>query len=289
MQLVAPPVDLWPWIEGGVIVQAPAALRRSCFPGRVTSQLVVRLSGRVRLEDQPGDCAGQRLATSSFIGASAAPTRFLHEGQVAAVGLILRPEAVAGWLGPIGAELAHRVLALDDLLGPRWALVEDAVLHADDDRQRLAILFDALRRAVQHHPRQDERRRQALRLQHEVGVGLGPAHPVDGADQASPPRHLGQRQLQRHFSSTFGLSPKQFQTLCRLRTALHGAVRNADQAAGQGAALAQDAGYCDQSHLARDLRRLAGAPLTELLRQARPAADGFPGEHWPLTIGAAAS
>ena len=58
--------------------------------------------------------------------------------------------------------------------------------------------------------------------------------------------------------------------------ALHGAAH-----AG-GADLALQAGYYDQSHLARDLRRLAGQPLGTLVQHAR---QGSGTAHWPLAVG----
>lgn len=291
MRCLPPPPDLRPWIEGGVVVHAPAALGRTCFTARLSSQLVVRLSGRVTLE-APGGGAAADLPSAALIGPSCTPSGFRHEGEVAAVGLILRPEAVAGWFGPDGPALVDRSVALDDLLGPQWAAAQAAVQEAGDDTQRLGILFQALRQAIQRDPRLDERRRQALRLQQAIGLpALG-----EGSDDGDrePGTSIGTRQLQRQFRRSYGLSPKQFQTLCRLRGVLHGALRPAETGAlaghatrGQGAALAQAAGYFDQAHLARDLRRLAGAPLGDLLRRARPTADGTPGEHWPLAVGAA--
>jgi hypothetical protein len=285
MQLIPPPADLRPWIEGGVIVRTPAALGRSCFPARVTGQLVLRLGGSVRLEGGPDEPGTLALPSASYIAASAAPTCFLHDGDVSAIGLILRPEAAAGWLGPVAAELTGGVAALDDLAGPRWRGLLDAVQAAGDDRARLQLLFDALRRSVAGDARPERRRAQALRLLQEARVAATEPSAVAGGRGGLP---FGQRQLQRQFRRTYGLGPKQFQTLCRLRGVLQGAIQDGAGAFGAGAALAQSAGYFDQAHLARDLRRLAGAPLTELLRQARAPAQGTPGEHWPLAIGVAA-
>jgi hypothetical protein len=281
LQPFAAPADLRPWIEGAVIVRAPAGLGRSCFPGRVSSQLVLRLSGTVR-QVPPGDgaeaAAAPLLPAAALIGPSTQPSTFAHEGEVSAVGLILRPEAVAGWLGPIGAQLADHTTALDAVDGPSWNAVLDALQEARDDRERLTLLFDALRRRVQRHPRQEDARCRALQLQRDAGL-------LPGGTAA--PQAPGTRQLQRLFAGTFGMGPKQFQRLLRLRELLHGALRDPSAARGRGAALAQEAGFFDQSHLARDLRGLAGAALTELLRQVQPGNDGTPGEQWPLAMGAA--
>ena len=47
MRWVAPPPDLQPWTDGGVVVQAPATLAASHFPAMVGSMLVLRLVGAV--------------------------------------------------------------------------------------------------------------------------------------------------------------------------------------------------------------------------------------------------
>lgn len=57
------------------------------------------------------------------------------------------------------------------------------------------------------------------------------------------------------------MTPRTFQRLVRLNAALSLALHDPGGFSGAGAALALEAGYCDQSHLGRDLRRLAGAPL----------------------------
>lgn len=133
---------------------------------------------------------------------------------------------------------------------------------------RLALLFDALRSAVAG-PAQDQRRVLLLRLAQAVQGQLG----VACQDLAISRRHL-ERLCRAHF----GMAPKQFQTIARLQQALHGAAHTG------GADLALQAGYYDQSHLARDLRRLAGQPLGRLVRQARQVA-GDVNPHWPLAVG----
>ncbi len=191
LQPFAAPADLRPWIEGAVIVRAPAGLGRSCFPGRVSSQLVLRLSGTVR-QVPPGDgaeaAAAPLLPAAALIGPSTQPSTFAHEGEVSAVGLILRPEAVAGWLGPIGAQLADHTTALDAVDGPSWNAVLDALQEARDDRERLTLLFDALRRRVQRHPRQEDARCRALQLQRPApGAAAAAGRRPAAGRHSSPP------------------------------------------------------------------------------------------------------
>lgn len=262
MRWVAPPADLRAWTDGGVVVQAPATLAASCFPALVGSMLVLRLAGGVHR------VGGGPLPAAALIGPTTRPSRFDHQGAVHAVGLLVRPEALAALLGAPGGRLVNGHVALADVAGPGWAAVAAAVQAAPDDGARLALLFDALRQAVAG-PAQDQRRLLLLRLAQAVQGPLGAAC----QDLAISRRHL-ERLCRTHF----GMAPKQFQTIARLQQALHGAAHTG------GADLALQTGYYDQSHLARDLRRLAGQPLGRLVQQARQGAGGV-NPQWPLAVG----
>jgi AraC-like DNA-binding protein len=260
MRWVAPPDDLRPWTDGGVVVQAPATLAASCFPAMVGSMLVLRLAGAVhRTGVGP-------VPAAALIGPSTRPSRYLHQGAVQAVGLLIRPEALPVLLGAPGGRLANAQVALGDVAGPGWPAVQAAVHAAHDDDARLALLFDGLR-AVVAGPLAA---RQGALLQRLIQALQGPV------DRACRGLAISRRQLERLCRAQFGMAPKQFQTIARLQQALHAAAH-----AG-GADLALQAGYYDQSHLARDLRRLAGEPLGALVRQAR---QGSATAHWPLAVG----
>ncbi|MFJ2578528.1 helix-turn-helix domain-containing protein [Kitasatospora aureofaciens] len=72
---------------------------------------------------------------------------------------------------------------------------------------------------------------------------------------------LGERQLHRRSLAAFGYGPKTLARILRLQRAL--------ALARSGVPFAETAartGYADQAHLARDVRELAGMPLTALVR-----------------------
>jgi AraC-like DNA-binding protein len=65
---------------------------------------------------------------------------------------------------------------------------------------------------------------------------------------------LSERQLERLFQDRFGLAPKRYASILRMRRAI--------RAASNGLSLADaalEAGYVDQAHFNRDVRILAGA------------------------------
>jgi len=284
MRFVPPPPDLRAWLDGGVVVQGDAQLRATRFPAQVGSMLVVRVAGAVHgSAGAPGvacDGAHALLPRAAFIGAATQATQYLHAGAVHAVGLLVRPEAVPALLRASAAPLVDTRVALADALGGGWTWLEDAVCDAHDDDTRLARLFAAVRAAVT-----GDAHASRLAALHRMRAAIERL-PVPAAADALG---IGARQFERRFRDAFGMGPKQFQVIGRLQRALH-AVAPAQRAAGhgapgQGAHLAADHGYFDQAHLARDVRRLAGAPLGRLrLEAARPGS-----EYWPLAIGRSAA
>lgn len=71
---------------------------------------------------------------------------------------------------------------------------------------------------------------------------------------------LSARQLQRRSRAAFGYGTKTLHRILRLQRALD-LVRSGTRAADSAAR----AGYADQAHLARDVKDLAGVPLTQLV------------------------
>jgi transcriptional regulator GlxA family with amidase domain len=70
---------------------------------------------------------------------------------------------------------------------------------------------------------------------------------------------LSERQLERRFVARVGLMPKRFARLVRFERALS-LVRSGRSLS----AVAQCAGYADQSHMVRDFRSFAGEPPSAL-------------------------
>lgn len=72
---------------------------------------------------------------------------------------------------------------------------------------------------------------------------------------------MSERQFRRRFADAVGLSPKQFSRAIRVRAAC---IRIAQLKTARLAAIAQDVGYADQAHLAREFSEVFGTPTSEL-------------------------
>ncbi|MET7394671.1 helix-turn-helix domain-containing protein [Dactylosporangium sp. NPDC005572] len=156
------------------------------------------------------------------------------------------PGTAAGILGIPADELRDLRVPLDDLWGEKRARqLAERLAEAPD---RAAALEAAL-----------------------IGVGDPAEAWIDsvtarlraGAPVAAVANDVGfsERQLHRRSLTVFGYGLKTLSRILRLNRAL-------DLARGGMAfgTVAATSGYADQAHLAREVRALAGAPLTEVLR-----------------------
>ncbi|WP_188190853.1 helix-turn-helix transcriptional regulator [Nonomuraea sp. SYSU D8015] len=75
---------------------------------------------------------------------------------------------------------------------------------------------------------------------------------------------LSERQLHRRSVTAFGYAPKTLQRIVRFQRALRLA-----RAGVPLADVAAEAGYTDQAHLSRDVKRLSGVPMGRLLSPSR--------------------
>jgi AraC-like DNA-binding protein len=253
LQVFRPPPDAAPWIDGAVVVRLRAGAAASRFPAMPHAMLTMRL---VHAADLSG--AAQALSGPvTFHTLSTQPVAYPHAGEITALGLLIRPAAAACLLGHAGGAVADQVLDWGLLAGANEAtrLMEE-VDGARTDIERLQLLLASFRRAL-----------SAASPERGVSLaGLCDAVGLLGA-QAGDQLGLGRRQLERRCQAVLGVAPKQFQRLARFHHALSAAVATGT---ARMAHTALDAGFYDQSHLARDARRLAGAPMSALLSAARP-------------------
>jgi len=254
MHLCLPQRELRSVVECALVVQR-AAGSLSRFPAMPRAMLTL------------APAAGG-VAAVSFHAVSTRAAAHEHAEPLRAVGLVLLPDAAARLLGMSTGVLVDTTLPWAEMAGPSEAArLDDALQQAGSDRVRLVALQASLQRVLARGPERVRRARAdaVQHLCHTVGR-LGA--------RAAADLGLGERQLERRCRAWLGLPPKQLQRITRLHGLLSEALRQ-QRLPGADAALA--AGYYDQSHLAREARLLAGAPLGDLLHQAHAG-----GAWWPL-------
>lgn len=89
-------------------------------------------------------------------------------------------------------------------------------------------------------------------------------HPNGRVEQLSRWLGMSRRHLQRRFSAAVGYGPKMFQSVLRFQRLLH-----LSREPRSLVDLAVDAGYADQSHMNREVRRYSDISPAKLLRSAQ--------------------
>ena len=161
------------------------------------------------------------------------------------LGLRLRPEAVATFFGVPAGQLRNQDLALDDVVGSRRARrLVDSVIHGVPDPLLLALPPRIVALAIDL---------LANRTVEDTAETLG----------------LSSRHLRRLLIQHSGLGPKDHQRVIRLRRFLDNP--------SPLALTAVTSGYADQSHLAREVKRLSGLSPTTLRSERQVHESGLVG------------
>ncbi|MFF9525894.1 helix-turn-helix domain-containing protein [Streptomyces achromogenes] len=161
-------------------------------------------------------------------------------------GIRFHPGTAPTLLGVPAHELRDRRVELADLWpAGRVRRLCDRVAAAPDPARALEDI--ALERAAEAGPPDP--------LLHRLVECLDEGRPVSAT---AAELGLGERGLHRRCLTAFGYGPKTLARILRLRRALARTGTPYAEAAIR-------AGYADQPHLAREVRRLAGMPLGELL------------------------
>jgi AraC-like DNA-binding protein len=267
VRLVRPPPALSAWVSMGVHLSfdTPGTHLVPChFPALVEGGLTVVLEGRFFIKDPSGALAP--LPAGFVSCARAVPLTLYRTPRLCLAGLRLQPTATVGLLQSSPLSLPHQLAEASDVFGCSWTSLVECMQEEAVPERRLASLL-----AFAHHRLGEtvhlQRARRATLLQHAAMRGATPQEAVG----------LSVRQFERVFAGTFGVAPKLFQRVARVEGLLRDALATGSTHAG----LALRHGYYDQSHMARDLRTLAGASLRKLIESTRQRDS----ENWALAVG----
>jgi AraC-like DNA-binding protein len=221
----------------------------------------------------------QPASTHDFLlgGLHTAPALVTHDGRQSGIQLALTPLGARALLGMPAAELAGIDVEAADVLGRLAGEIRERVLAAPDWAGRFAVLEEFLVgrvRAAQAR-RSPAPRPEVSYAWDRLRQSRGAVSVADlAAETGWSARHLGEQ-----FRAETGLSPKAGARIVRFDRARRRLLR--EQAKAGRVVLAEFAagcGYCDQAHMAREFRDLAGCPpsvlLAEELRNVQAALEG---------------
>ncbi len=165
-------------------------------------------------------------------------------------GIRFRPGVATRWIGVSATELLNTHPALEDVWGSRaTAPLSDRLAHAETAAAAAAILEEALVGRLHRVAPADP-------IVSAVAVAAARRRPSpNGLVRGLIAEHgWSERTLRRRCLAAFGYGPKTLERILRFRRFL----RLVADARTPLAVLAVEAGYADQAHLAREVRRLAG-------------------------------
>lgn len=183
--------------------------------------------------------------------------------------VVFRPGGAYPFFGVPMDELADRMVPARDLWGSHAdALVEQLVAVATGaSLDRARACSEAIERALEgrlqgpdmFEPASAAVARAAVRQLSLGGTTL---------EETASALHISPRNLRRAFVATVGVSPKRYARITRFQRV----VSNLEVARGSWSEVALASGYCDQPHLVREFRELAGVSPVAFMKRRAPAA-----------------
>lgn len=223
--------------------------RVSRIAGAVVWQRTV-LASDARLRVLPDGCMDLICAGDELMVAGPDTAAYVTTGPsgLSYAGIRFAPGTGPALFGVPAYELRDERAPLSDLWpAPQVRELTDYVCTAGDRAAALEVIAD--RRLRQDRSPDRSITQIVTRLRAQLPVA------AIAADAG-----VSERQLHRRCLTAFGYGPKVLGRILRMNRALAMA-----RAGMPFAAVADEAGYADQAHLARDVRALAGVPLSMLI------------------------
>jgi AraC-like DNA-binding protein len=232
---------LRPWVAGVMFY------RETFAPGHEVVERVLP-DGALRLVVNIADAGVELL----LIGPSTTAALVRLGGRMQGLSITLRPGAAPVLFGLPAGALGAAAVRLHELWGAAAHTLAARVHEARDDAARAQAVQEALLARLLHGP--DDSPVLAAQAQRLLAL---PGAKVPAVAAALG---VGERRLQQLFHAQVGLPPRQWARLARL----HGGLRLLRREPGlPWAALAAEAGYSDQAHLAHEFRALCGITPTD--------------------------
>lgn len=178
--------------------------------------------------------------------------RLLVENPIDLFAIRFRPWGVRRFSDRSMSDILDREVLPDEVFGTLGIELRDEIAGATDHESRVGAANTVLQRALRERSAQNDRLEKLLVL-----VNGGQTKARDLAISLG----ISDRSFRRLWHDVVGIEPRKFASLMRF----HRAVSMIDEGHGL-AAVAQECGYSDQPHLARNIKTISGLPAS-LLRK----------------------
>jgi AraC-like DNA-binding protein len=258
MQRFVPPTRLRPYISWYAAYEMSGG-NPGCHRGLPSPDMtmIVSIGRPLRITVHPDPRAPVADFDTIIGGLHTTPTMIAHDGSWAGIQIALRPLGARALFGMPGGELAHHDLPGHDILGALAAQLHERVGATTSWEQRIHLVDAAL--TARLDPDRSSVRPEVAQAWRRIIASRGNVAIAAVADEVG----WSERHLNNRFQIETGVSPKALARVTRFQRA----SRLIATGSTSLAAVAAEAGYYDQAHLARDFRDIAGCPPSQWISE----------------------
>jgi AraC-like DNA-binding protein len=209
---------------------------------------------------------GNGLSDAFFYGQLSCYQDILFQGNSSWFIIVLRPDAISRLLAVPAIELRDQVIDLPDLFGPSSRELHERLGESRTTADKIDAVETFFRKLISRYAVNDDpmvSAAVAFLIQHSGAVSIEQLARFTGYEQ---------RQLERRFNHSVGLSPKVLGSIIRLHIFLKQLRLNPF---ANLTALGYESGFYDQSHLIREFKKITGLTPSQYKTQASPLAVNF--------------
>lgn len=181
-------------------------------------------------------------------GQITAPLEIVPTGSTGIIAARFQPDGFIPFSSYSIQQMENKAVALQSLFGENVLTLEQQVLSADTNDNRIRFISSFLCKRLQTP--------EAINRITKLSIdALLQSNGQINIDELAERLQINRRQLERRFSSTIGLSPKQLSKFIRLQTTLK--IMNEKKFTSL-TSLAYENGYYDQAHFIKDFKEFTG-------------------------------
>jgi AraC-like DNA-binding protein len=231
------------WVLEGEASSGQPYVHRSMADG--CAELIFHYTGI--FDELLKDDATEKSFSSGLAGPSQIFRRFLIKKNFGIFGVYLYPFAVSQLFSLPGTEITNQMPDLKSLLGNEGSELEEKMMLAINNTQRLKIITEFLEKKLVKSEKQPPGVFEVIKYVIQTNG-------MTKIDELAEKNFRSTRQFERNFKRFSGFSPKLFSRIIRFQTAL-AAYNNKEKSLTD---IAYECGYYDQSHFIQDFKEFSG-------------------------------
>ncbi len=223
-----------------------------CIPKGTVELIVTLNNGKTEVLSDEG---WTELENVIVVGIQSSAVTWRIYGGTQKFGIRLKPETFLLLFGLPVADLYQKYVGIESLVGNRLNWFINMLREAPDTQARIQMVESFLCKKLAIGKAGESQLTRALRTIWKEEGNISTA-------SLSKSVYLGERQLQRLFKNTVGISPKLYSRIIRFRSAYEQAISGKSPGWTD---VAYNSGYTDQAHFVKDFKTFTGHTPTALV------------------------